>query len=117
MAHPPTDTARRLRRDQTDAEQRLWGSLRDRRLNGWKFRRQQAVGRYFADFMCVDARLIVELDGSQHAESRHDYDARRTEALEALEFRVLRIENNEVYRNLEGVLTAILGACEGRPSP
>ena len=59
--------ARRLRREQTDVERKLWYALRDRRLGGWKFRRQQPVGSYIADFICFEAKLIVELDGSQHA--------------------------------------------------
>jgi very-short-patch-repair endonuclease len=111
-----TDIARRLRRSETEAEQRLWLQLRDRRLNGWKFRRQAPLGGYYAGFLCVDARLVVELDGSQHAEARFDYDQRRSKALQGLGYRVLRIWNNDVLQDIDAVLEAILAACE-RPSP
>lgn len=111
-----TDIARRLRRSETEAEQRLWLQLRDRRLNGWKFRRQAPLGGYYADFLCIDAQLVVELDGSQHAEERVDYDQRRTKALQALGYRVLRIWNNDVLQDIGAVLEAILAACES-PSP
>jgi len=111
------ETARRLRRDHTDAESRLWQQLRDRRLRGRKFRRQVPVGRYFADFACIEARLVVELDGSQHGETRADYDRLRTEALNAAGFRVMRFWNNDVFDDLDGVLTAILAACDEEPSP
>jgi very-short-patch-repair endonuclease len=73
---------RNLRRTQTDAEARLWQYLRDRRLAGYKFRRQHKVGAYFVDLVCTEANLIVEVDGGQHAE-RESYDAARTAALEA----------------------------------
>ena len=117
MERDEVETARRLRRDQTDAESRLWQQLRDRRLQGWKFRRQVPVGRYFADFVCIEARLVVELDGSQHGETRADYDRLRTESLNAAGFRVMRFWNNDVFENLDGVMTAILAACEEEPSP
>ena len=80
---------RNLRRAQTDAEARLWNYLRDRRLEGYKFRRQHRIGRYFVDLVCAEASLIVELDGGQHAE-RESYDAARTTALEVAGYRVLR---------------------------
>jgi very-short-patch-repair endonuclease len=100
-------TARRLRRDQTDAERKLWFRLRDRRLDGWKFRRQAPIDRFVVDFVCVDAKLIVELDGGQHSE-RAAQDAERTRALESMGYLVLRFWDNDVLTNINGVLEAIL---------
>jgi very-short-patch-repair endonuclease len=99
--------ARRLRRDQTDAERVLWGHLRGRRLAGWKFKRQAPIARYIVDFVCADASLIVELDGGQHAE-RVAYDQIRTAELEAMGYLVRRFWNNEVLQNTDGVLEDIL---------
>jgi len=101
--------ARALRANQTDAEARLWTGLRDRRLAGAKFRRQVAIGPYIADFTCFAARLIVELDGGQHAHDANA-DAARTARLEGQGFRVLRFWNNDVLANTEGVLERILEA-------
>ena len=102
------ERARRLRRHQTDVERILWLRLRDRRLGGWKFKRQAPVGRYIVDFACADARVIVELDGGQHATSTTD--AARTQVLEAFGYLVLRFWNNEVLENLDGVLETIFAA-------
>ncbi len=96
----------------TDAELRLWRLLRDRRLNGVKFRRQVPVGPYIVDFLCVGAKLIVEADGSQHAESPRD-KARDT-YLASQGWTVLRFWNNEVIQNRDGVLETILA--HARPS-
>ncbi len=96
--------AARLRREQTDVEQRFWLAVRNRRLDGAKFRRQATIGRYVVDFLCVEARLIVELDGGQHDVS---VDADRTDFLEARGYRVLRFWNNDVLENLEGVLLVV----------
>ncbi|MDQ0349323.1 endonuclease domain-containing protein [Ancylobacter vacuolatus] len=74
------ERARRLRRDQTDVENRLWSRLRDRRLDGLKFRRQAPVDRYIVDFLCVDAKLVIELDGGQHTVTT---DEARTRTIEA----------------------------------
>jgi len=104
-------TARRLRRDQTDAERVLWFRLRDRRLAGWKFRRQFPIERFVVDFFCADAHLIVEVDGGQHA-LRAEADARRTKIPEAMGHLVLRLWNNDVMRNIEGALEEILAALE-----
>ena len=110
-----TDRARALRASQTDAERRLWSQLRDRRLNGWKWKRQTPRGPFIADFYCAEARLVVELDGGQHAEDGDAAkDARRTKALEQSGLRVLRFWNWEVLRSLEMVCETILAACEGR---
>ena len=101
--------ARQLRRNQTDAEKFLWSTLRNRQLNGYKFKRQVPVGIYIADFLCQEAMLIVELDGGQHAEQQ-DYDQRRTHWLESQGFRVLRLWNNDVLLNIIGVSDALLEA-------
>ncbi|WP_040577243.1 DUF559 domain-containing protein [Methylopila sp. M107] len=99
------ETARRLRQNATDAERALWRLLRDRRLEGVEFRRQVPIGPYVADFACASARLVIELDGGQHAESQAD--ARRDEALRRLGWRVARFWNDEALRNREGVLLRI----------
>ena len=112
--------AAELRRDRTDAEERFWQAVRNRQLGGYKFRFQHSIYPHIADFACVKARLIVELDGGQHSEER---DAARTDALEAQGWAVLRFWNNEVLENLEGVLTSVLSVLEQRakegtrPSP
>jgi very-short-patch-repair endonuclease len=106
--------ARRLRVDATDAERKLWHLLRRRELAGWKFRRQRPVDRYIADFACVEAKLIVELDGGQHADNAADQ--LRTRRLETLGWRVMRFWNPDVLTNSEGVLTMILDALEQRES-
>ena len=102
--------AARLRRDMTDAERKLWFAVRDRRLGGLKFRRQVTLGPFIVDFLCVEARLIVELDGGQHGE---EVDGRRTAYLEAQGYRVMRFWNNDVIESFEGVLEAILRALNG----
>jgi very-short-patch-repair endonuclease len=104
--------ARSLRRQMTDAEARPWFALRDRRFSGFKFRRQVPVGPFYADFVCFDARVIVEVDGGQHAESRSD--AARDRWFAANDFLVLRYWNNDVLQNLEGVLTALLETLHSR---
>ena len=93
----------------TDAEHRLWYRLRAGRLEGWKFRRQVPIGCYVADFLCEQARLVVEVDGGQHAD-REQHDAQRTEALRACGYRVIRFWNSDVLGNLEGVLETIVTA-------
>ena len=109
--------ARSLRRDQTDAERKLWAALRAHRLQGTSFRRQSPVGPFIADFVCHDARLIVELDGGQHYEAAHELkDARRDAFLVSRGFRVLRFSNHEVMTNLQGVLETITANIEDAPS-
>lgn len=101
----------------TPAERLLWSRLRDRRLAGFKFRRQVPVGPYIVDFLCAEARVIVEIDGGQHnLPDARAQDQERTRFLEAKGYKVLRFWNNEVLGNLEGVLTVILEACRS-PSP
>jgi len=102
--------ARRLRRDATDAESRLWLKLRDRRLSGFKFARQHQIDPYVVDFICRDSKLIIEIDGGQHADSVRDRI--RDENLAAQGYRVLRFWNTDVLTNMEGVLTTILAELE-----
>jgi adenine-specific DNA-methyltransferase len=103
--------ARILRQSQTDVERKLWYALRDRRLNAAKFRRQQPIGPYVVDFVCFDLRLVIELDGSQHAKPEMiAADTARTEFLESERFRVLRFWNQEILENFDGVLEAIFVA-------
>jgi very-short-patch-repair endonuclease len=90
----------------TEAEQRLWKYLRSRLLEGTKFRRQEPVQNRIADFLCVEAKLIIELDGGQHGEQVEE-DAERTRQLEAAGYTVLRFWNNDVLSNTEGVLEEI----------
>ena len=102
---PMTDVARKLRRDATDAEQRLWYHLRDRRLLGLKFRRQPPRGRNVADFICEQARLVIEVDGGQHSGSATD--AERTAFLNDAGYHVLRFWNHEVLADTDVVLEEI----------
>ncbi len=97
--------ARALRLRMTDAERKLWYALRDRRFAGFKFRRQAPIGPFIADFVCFEARLVIEVDGGQHADSLQDQ--RRDRWFAANKFRVLRFWNNEVLSNLEGVMTVL----------
>jgi very-short-patch-repair endonuclease len=110
-----SDRARLLRGRLTDAERKLWHALRDRRFAGAKFRRQVPVGPYVTDFLCYEARLVIEVDGGQHAESARDRRRDRWFAENA--FRVLRFWNNDVHSNLEGVLMVIVDALRATPHP
>jgi very-short-patch-repair endonuclease len=100
--------ARRLRAAQTSAEVRLWQGLRNRRLAKWKFRRQHVIDKFIVDFVTLDGKLIVEVDGATHgsplAASR---DAERTRILESLGFHIVRVTNLDVFENLDGVLEMI----------
>nr|WP_298258634.1 DUF559 domain-containing protein [Bradyrhizobium sp.] len=108
-----TGRARRLRSTPTVAEGRLWYRLRSRRLNGHKFVRQEPIGPYTVDFVCRECRLIVEVDGGQHADSRRD--SIRDRWLADHKFKVLRFWNNDVLRNMAGVLDAISAALADAP--
>lgn len=105
QASGTVDRARSLRRDATDAERRLWRELREAMPEA-KWRRQVPVGPYFADFLSIRAKLVVEVDGGQHADAA-DYDARRTRFIEAQGYRVVRVWNTDVMGNLPGVLDLI----------
>jgi len=98
--------ARILRHNQTDAEKLLWRHLRNRQVANCKFRRQFAIEPYIADFACLSPKLVIELDGNQHAEAA-EYDTARTEFLTAEGFRILRFWNNEVFEETEAVLQKI----------
>jgi len=113
IAKKPLARSRALRRDSTDAVKRLWSILRNRNLGGWKFRRQVTIDSFIVDFCSTAARLIVELDGEQHADARKRYDDMRTRQLRVLGFTVLRFWNSELSQDLEGVtqeISRVLGA-------
>jgi very-short-patch-repair endonuclease len=102
------ERARRLRRNQTDAEKRLWRELRALKPLGFHFRRQAPVGRYIVDFVCFGNKLVIEVDGGQHGEAKAiEHDKRRTAWLEKEGFTVIRFWNNDVNQNLEGVMRSI----------
>ena len=111
------ERARALRKTISDAERRLWSALRGRQLHGLRFRRQHPIGPYIADFICLEKRLVVEVDGSQHAEpAQIAHDTRRTNWLQREGYRVLRVWTNEVFENLDGVAKTILVEADGMPS-
>ena len=101
-----TNRARDLRKNPTEAEKRLWKHLRHRQLDGYKFYRQFPFPPYFADFLCREGKLVVEVDGGQHAEDAA-YDQERTRYMERHGYTVLRFWNNEVLSNTEGVLMIV----------
>ncbi|MBI5305460.1 MAG: DUF559 domain-containing protein [Chloroflexi bacterium] len=107
------DTARRLRREMTDAEKILWQNLRANRLNGFHFRRQQIVGKYIVDFYCHAASLVVEVDGKIHAQ-QIERDAERESELKARGLFILRFKNEEIEYNLRNVLEQITETCRTR---
>ena len=120
MARKLTTYARELRKHSTDAERLFWSRVRDRRLAGFKFKRQLVKRHYIVDFICREAHLIVEIDGGQHAENA--VDVIRDRLLNRDGYRVLRFWNNELLTNIDGVLEAVLcalresGACFPSPS-
>ena len=107
---------RKLRRNMTDAERKLWSLLRNRQVEGFKFRRQHAFENYILDFVCLEKKIVVEVDGGQHQESRAE-DGIRTNVLEKAGFRVLRFWNNEVLQEFEAVAAQILQAMPGKQGP
>jgi very-short-patch-repair endonuclease len=108
--------SRQLRASQTSAEARLWQALRGRRLAHWKFRRQHPIGKYVVDFVTLDGKLVVEVDGITHStEQELARDQDRTRVLESFGFLVVRVTNVDVYENLDGVLEMIDRTL--RPSP
>ena len=115
------ERARSLRRDQTDAEQKLWRLLHSRQLENAKFRRQHPIGNFIVDFCCIRAKLIVELDGDQHAEAAQlAYDQRRSDLLRSRGFTVIRFWNHEVLQETEEAVERIYQALEeakAAPSP
>jgi very-short-patch-repair endonuclease len=109
-----SETARRLRREATEAERLLWLALRDRRLAGYKFRRQRPIGPYVADFVSIRYRLIIEVDGSQHAAS--EADEKRTAWLARYGWRVIRVWDNDVSENADAVAEYLLHVLQTQPT-
>jgi very-short-patch-repair endonuclease len=109
--------AKRMRREPTEAEKLFWWEIRDRRLAGLKFKRQYLIDSYIVDFVCLEHKLIVELDGGQHSEMINN-DAKRSAVLQSNGFRVLRVWNAEIFTNMEGVIDAVLAELDrGSSSP
>ena len=104
--------ARAMRNEPTEAEAAPWGLLKSRKLGGMRYRRQHPIGSYIVDFICLEARLVMEVDGSQHADSARD--KKRDEDLRARGFQVLRFWNNEVLNNADGVAETVLAAVQKR---
>jgi very-short-patch-repair endonuclease len=103
--------AKQLRQNSTDAERSLWRVLRSRQIAGHKFRRQQPLGRFIVDFVCLEKRLVVEVDGGQHHQQRQaTYDSERTTWLEQVGFRVLRFWDHEILKEIEAVKETIARA-------
>ena len=111
-----TTIARRLRREQTPAETRVWACLRNRGLGGHRWKRQQPIPPYVADFLCPDLKLIVEIDGGQHS-ANAEADAARTAYLAAQGYRLIRFWNYEVLEDLDAVCATILAECTRLSSP
>lgn len=101
-----TQVARDLRNNTTDTEKLLWKYLCRKQLEGYKFRRQQRIGKFIVDFVCLENKLVIELDGGQHVEQR-ERDLERDQWLAVEGYRVIRFWNNEVLQNLEGVLEEV----------
>jgi len=110
-----TGFARRLRRDSTNAELRLWNKLRARSIDGYKFVRQQPLGHYVVDFVCREKRLIIEVDGGQHANNKQDQV--RDQWLRQRNYRILRFWNNDIISNLDVVLEVIADALHEEAPP
>lgn len=108
--------AKHMRANPTPAEQKLWLALRANRFENRQFTRQTIIAPYIVDFASKAARLIIEVDGDTHS-AKDRYDARRTEFLESLGYRVIRFANHDVTGNVEGVLSAIAEALRVSPSP
>ena len=110
-----TSRARRLRRDSTDAELKLWNCVRSRAIDGCKFVRQEPIGPFIVDLVCREKRLIIEVDGGQHATDQRD--AARDQWLAQHSYRVLRFWNNDVLENIDGVLESIAMALRAEAPP
>ncbi|GAB5525465.1 MAG: hypothetical protein Roseis2KO_33370 [Roseivirga sp.] len=112
------ELARENRKKETKAEKMLWDELRNRKFNGFKFRRQHPLADYIADFYCHEMGLVVELDGYQHLEKEHkEYDRVRTMHLNDLDITVIRFTNNDVIYDMEGVLGMVAKHLYPSPSP
>lgn len=106
-----TEAARKLRKSSTDAERLLWQRLKARQINGLKFRRQEQIGRFIADFVCYEKSIIIEADGGQHALEK-EKDKERTQWLNSQGFKVLRFWNNDILTNIDGVMETIRLQCD-----
>ncbi|MBI5891148.1 MAG: endonuclease domain-containing protein [Nitrosomonadales bacterium] len=111
-----TTRARSLRSGMTDAEHLLWHALRYKQLNGHRFRRQFPIGKFIADFVCIELKLAIELDGGQH-QDQVAYDEQRSIFLRQNGWRILHFWNNDVFGNLDGVLSTIAEQLESLPPP
>ena len=101
--------AKILRKNQTTQEQKLWNILRNRKLLGYKFKRQHPIGNYIVDFVCKELKLIIELDGGQHNTTEGVvYDKKRTEYLQAVGYKILRFWNTDIDKNIDGVYEKII---------
>ena len=106
--------ARDLRTNMTEAEHKLWHYLRNKNLDGYRFRRQHPVGKYIADFACVREKLIIEVDGATHGDAHEiAYDKRRTEFLKSEGWCIARYGNEKIYKNIDDVLDDIVAHLEG----
>ena len=110
------EAARALRKSMTDAERALWRVLRSRQLEGFKFRRQHPIGPFVVDFVCLEHKLILELDGGHHAE-QIEADAERTGHLEKMGYRLIRFWNIEVLTEMDGLVTRVLSTLTPTPLP
>ena len=108
MVDDAVQRAQELRANQNSAEARVWSILRARRLAGLKFRRQHVLGMYVADFVCLRAKLVIEIDGDTHDEEAHLKDAKRTEEIEQAGYRVIRFWNNYVLNDRDGGVTDMI---------
>ena len=108
--------AKKLRKNMTDAERLLWRHLRNRELGGYKFRRQRPIGPYIVDFVCLEKKIVIEVDGGQHA-GQVELDADRSDYLKEKGYSILRFWNNEVLKETESVLTVILSSLDGSVAP
>ncbi len=106
--------AKTLRKRLTDTERALWRHLRAKQVEGFKFRRQEPIGKYIVDFVCYEKRIVIEVDGGQHAIDK-DRDEERDKWFNSQGFKVLRFWDNEVLTNINGVLEAIRGECLKSP--
>ena len=113
MTNKLVNMAKTLRKSQTDAEKLLWKHLRAKQMEGLKFRRQQPIGNYVIDFICLEKSLVIEVDGGQHADNKKDEE--RDTWLKSEGFKVLRFWNNEVLTNMKGVLEVISENCLNHP--
>jgi very-short-patch-repair endonuclease len=112
-----TQRAREMRRNENAAERRMWSILRARRMSSFKIRRQHALGRYIVDFICLKARLVIEVDGDTHGtDESSDLDAKRTEEIEQMGYRVIRFWNHEVLTATDDVAAAIFNALDPDPA-